>query len=69
MNIIFISPSFYPATYYGGPIYSTYELAKALKKTGVDVRVITTNANGNEKLRSKNWCISQIRKRSACKIL
>ena len=53
MNILFISPSFYPATYYGGPIYSTYELAKALKRTGVDIRVITTNANGNEKLKIK----------------
>jgi glycosyltransferase involved in cell wall biosynthesis len=50
VKIVFISPSFYPATYYGGPIFSTYELAKALKRNGVDVRVITTNANGNEKL-------------------
>ncbi len=53
MKLLFISPSFYPATYYGGPIYSTYELAKALKKTGFDIRVITTNANGKEKLEIK----------------
>ena len=53
MRIVVISPSFYPATYYGGPIYSIYELSKALKKTCTDVRVITTNANGNEKLRVK----------------
>lgn len=53
MKILFISPSFFPATYYGGPIHSTYELAKALKKSDVDVRVITTNANGNEKLKIK----------------
>jgi glycosyltransferase involved in cell wall biosynthesis len=53
VKIVFISPSFYPATYYGGPIYSTYELAKALIWNGVDVRVITTNANGNEKLKLK----------------
>jgi glycosyltransferase involved in cell wall biosynthesis len=53
MKLLLISPSFYPAIHYGGPIYSTYELAKSLKKTGVDVRVITTNANGNEKLKIK----------------
>lgn len=53
IKILLISPSFYPATIYGGPIYSTYELAQALIKTGVDVRVITTNANGNEKLKIK----------------
>jgi glycosyltransferase involved in cell wall biosynthesis len=53
VKILLISPSFYPATYYGGPIFSTYELAKALKKNGLDIRVITTNANGNEKLKVK----------------
>lgn len=53
MRILFITPSFYPAIHYGGPIYSTYELSTALKKTGVDVRVITTNANGDEKLKIK----------------
>jgi glycosyltransferase involved in cell wall biosynthesis len=46
-----ISPSFFPATYYGGPIFSTYELAKAIKQQGIDIKVITTNANGKEKLK------------------
>ena len=50
MKILFVSPSFYPATYYGGPIFSIYELAKALKKQNIDVKVITSNANGKEKL-------------------
>ncbi|OQY75804.1 MAG: hypothetical protein B6D44_00735 [Ignavibacteriales bacterium UTCHB2] len=53
MNILFISPSFHPATYYGGPIYSTHELAKALKQQNFNVIVITTNANGKEKLKIK----------------
>lgn len=53
MNLLFITPSFYPATYYGGPIYSTYELAKAIKKQDVDIKVITTNANGSERLQIK----------------
>lgn len=50
MNLSVISPSFYPATFYGGPIYSTYELAKTLRKQNVDIKVISTNANGNERL-------------------
>jgi glycosyltransferase involved in cell wall biosynthesis len=50
MRISFICPSFYPAFYYGGPIYSTYELAKGLKKQNIDIKVISTNSNGKEKL-------------------
>lgn len=53
MKILFVTPAFYPAIYYGGPIYSTYELAKALKKQNVEVKVITTNANGKERLKVK----------------
>ncbi len=53
MKILFVTPAFYPAFHYGGPIYSTYELAKALKKQNVDVKVITTNANGKERLKVK----------------
>lgn len=51
MKILFVTPAFYPAIYYGGPIYSTYELAKALKRHKSDVRVITTNANGGERVK------------------
>lgn len=50
MKILIISPSFYPATYYGGPIFSTYSFVKALAASGVKVDVITTNANGKERL-------------------
>lgn len=53
MKLLFISPSFYPATYYGGPIYSTYELAKALAANGIEVNVVTTNANGHKNLEIK----------------
>lgn len=51
MKLVIVTPSFYPSTFYGGPIHSTFELAKVLKKSGIDVRVITTNANGNERLK------------------
>ncbi len=50
MKISFISPSFYPAFYYGGPIYSTYYNALELSKLGVEVYVSTTSANGPERL-------------------
>ena len=52
-KILMITPSFYPAFYYGGPIYSSYDFAKTLKKQSIDIRVITTNANGNKKLKIK----------------
>ncbi len=50
MVLLFVSPSFYPATYYGGPIYSTYNTAKALASEEIKVFVSTTNANGNKRL-------------------
>ncbi|GIK62075.1 MAG: glycosyltransferase [Ignavibacteriota bacterium] len=60
MRIKLISPSFYPSTYYGGPIQSTYKLSIALMKKNVDVRVITTNANGKEKLEVKTGVIHKL---------
>ena len=50
MKLLFISPSFYPAFYYGGPIYSTYSLALNLSKAGNKISVLTTDANGKHKL-------------------
>jgi glycosyltransferase involved in cell wall biosynthesis len=51
MKILFVSHSFYPATYYGGPIYSTYNLAYEVSKIGIEVRVSTTDINGNNRLK------------------
>lgn len=50
MKILHVSPSFYPAFYYGGPTYSTFRLCKAVADHGCDVRVLTTNANGPDAL-------------------
>jgi len=42
-----VTPSFYPATYYGGPIYSLLGLCNAQgKSAGNLVRVLTTDAAG-----------------------
>jgi glycosyltransferase involved in cell wall biosynthesis len=50
MRICLVSSSFYPATFYGGPISATWDLSKKLAKKGIEVYVSTTNANGSKKL-------------------
>lgn len=47
MNILHISPTYYPATYFGGPIYSTLGLCNALAGIeGAVLRVLTTDSAG-----------------------
>lgn len=46
MNVLQITPSFYPAFVYGGTTYSVYALCTGLASAGCVVRVLTTNANG-----------------------
>jgi len=54
MKINLIIPSFYPATVYGGPIFSTLHTCEELAKLDdVEVRVSTTNANMTTKLNVK----------------
>ena len=50
MRICLVSSSFYPATFYGGPISATWGLSKKLTDQNIEVFVSTTNANGNKKL-------------------
>ena len=50
MRICLVSSSFYPATFYGGPISATWDLSKKLANNGIEVYVSTTNANGTSKL-------------------
>lgn len=47
MNVLHITPSFYPAHVYGGPIQSVYHLCRQLARDGCAIRVLTTNANGH----------------------
>jgi len=47
LKVLHVTPSFYPATYYGGPIYSTYALCNALAANPeIELRVLTTNTAG-----------------------
>jgi glycosyltransferase involved in cell wall biosynthesis len=43
MKILCVTPSYYPAFKFGGPIYSVHYLNKALSKKGIDINVYTTN--------------------------
>jgi glycosyltransferase involved in cell wall biosynthesis len=46
VKILHVTPSFYPALVYGGPVRSVYDLCGALASCGEQVRVLTTDANG-----------------------
>jgi glycosyltransferase involved in cell wall biosynthesis len=46
MRILLFAPNYLPATRYGGPIWSSHGLAKALAGLGHDVHVFTTNVDG-----------------------
>ena len=46
MKILHVSPSFYPASAYGGTIRSSYGLCRGLAQLGCEVRVLTTDTDG-----------------------
>ena len=54
IKLLVVIPSFYPATIYGGPIFSSLYVSKELAKNNVLVNVSTTNANGKSKLETEN---------------
>ncbi len=57
IRLLFISPYFFPATAYGGPIASASSLCRALAAKKIEVRVVTTDANGAGRIRpSAAWC-------------
>ncbi|MBJ10081.1 MAG: hypothetical protein CMP66_01300 [Flavobacteriales bacterium] len=51
MKVALVIPSFYPATVYGGSIFASYYLTKEAAHQGLDIRVLTTNANGKKRLK------------------
>lgn len=47
MNVLHVTPTYYPATYWGGPIFSVYALNNALARLPeVALKVLTTDAAG-----------------------
>jgi len=56
MKILHVSPSYFPAHQFGGPIQSVHLLNKALLKLGTEVDVFTTNAGlDNEIYNAVQW--------------
>ena len=50
MKLVVIIPYFYPAYIYGGPVFASYHLSQKAAENGVNIDIITTNLNGNNKL-------------------
>lgn len=47
MKVLFISPSFYPATYYGGPLFLNQTMCESLSQDNdIQFQVLTTDADG-----------------------
>src|SRR5437588_12655732 len=47
MNVLHVTPAYYPATYWGGPIFSVLGLNKALAGiAGVHLKVLATDSAG-----------------------
>ncbi len=55
MKVLHIVPTFYPATYFGGPVFSVYGLCNAISQMpDVELRVLTTDNAGPELRRIKS---------------
>jgi len=50
MKVLHVVPSFHPAYSYGGPIRSTFELCRNVVELGCEVRVLTTDADGLDRV-------------------
>lgn len=50
LRVLIVSPYYSPATEWGGPIFSIPMLARAVRETGVDLEVFTTNGRGEPDL-------------------
>ena len=49
MKILHVTPAYYPAVYWGGPVFSSFHLNNALSQyDGVDIKVLTVDAAGTE---------------------
>lgn len=62
MRFLFITPYYFPATSYGGPIYSVKELAENLAKRGHFVTVLTSNLNRDKEIYNKTKTEKKINK-------
>ena len=55
MRVLFVSPSFYPAFHYGGPIFINRAFCDAMAKIeGIEVEVLTTDSDGGRRIDLKS---------------
>lgn len=50
MRVAHVTPAFHPAHAYGGPTESAYQLSASLARAGCEVRVLTTDADGLDRV-------------------
>ena len=57
LRVLHVVPSFYPAVGYGGPVRALFELCRAQVEAGLDVRVLTSDADGTQRMTalSNRW--------------
>ena len=56
LRVLHVTPSFYPAVEFGGPVASLYELSLSQVRAGHQVRVITSTAGtAGQQLRGGQW--------------
>ena len=60
MKFLLVTPYYYPATSYGGPIYSVKKLAEGLVKKGFDVTVLTSNWNRDKEIYNKSITLKKL---------
>lgn len=58
MRLLFLSPYFFPAESYGGPIAAGLALAQGIAALGHTVRVVTSNADGRETLAARGGWVT-----------
>lgn len=62
MRILHVTPSYFPATRFGGPIFSTYGLCNALAASpGIEIRVLTTDTSGRRSTERLDPQVANIR--------
>jgi len=55
-RVLHVVPSFYPAHGYGGPVTALYELCRAQRAAGLEVKVLTSDASGPSRLAAFSGC-------------
>ena len=55
LRLLHVTPTYYPAVRYGGPIVTVHGLCKALAARGHEVHVFTTNVDGPGVSDTNRW--------------